>query len=30
MDLQGQLLIEPRLTLDGWTTSLSVKQFDAT
>ncbi len=29
IDAQGQLLIEPKLTLDGWTTSLSVKQFDA-
>ena len=29
IDAQGQLLIEPKLTLDGWTTSLSAKQFDA-
>ena len=29
VDAQGQLLIEPKLTLDGWTTSLSAKQFDA-
>lgn len=29
IDAQGQLLIEPTLTLDGWTTSLSAKQFDA-
>ena len=29
IDVQGQLLIEPKLTLDGWTTSLSAKQFDA-
>ncbi|NDZ13443.1 IS1380 family transposase [Variovorax sp. WS11] len=28
IDAQGQLLIEPKLTLDGWTTSLSAKQFD--
>jgi len=27
--MKGQLLIEPKLTLDGWTTSLSAKQFDA-
>jgi hypothetical protein len=29
IDAKGQLLIEPKLTLDGWTTSLSAKQFDA-
>ena len=29
IDAQGQLLIEPKLTLDGWSTSLSAKQFDA-
>ena len=29
IEAKGQLLIEPRLTLDGWTTSLSAKQFDA-
>jgi len=29
IDAQGQLLIEPKLTLDGWSTSLSDKQFDA-
>ncbi len=29
VDAQGQMLIEPKLTLDGWTTSLSAKQFDA-
>lgn len=29
VDAQGQLLIEPKLTLDGWSTSLSAKQFDA-
>lgn len=29
VDAQGQLLIEPNLTLDGWSTSLSAKQFDA-
>jgi hypothetical protein len=27
IDAQGQLLIEPKLTLDGWSTSLSAKQF---
>jgi len=29
IDAQGQLLIEPKLTLDGWSTSLNAKQFDA-
>jgi hypothetical protein len=29
IDKHGQLLIEPELTLEGWTTSLSTKQFDA-
>ncbi|CAN7724978.1 IS1380 family transposase [Variovorax sp. LjRoot84] len=29
IDAQGQLLIEPKLTLEGWSTSLSAKQFDA-
>ena len=29
IDAQGQLLIEPKLTLDRWTTSLSAKQLDA-
>jgi hypothetical protein len=29
IDAQGQLLIEPKFTLDGWSTSLSPKQFDA-
>jgi hypothetical protein len=29
IDAKGQLLIEPRLQLDGWTTSLSTRQFDA-
>lgn len=29
IDAQGQLLIESKLTLDGWSTSLSAKQFDA-
>ena len=29
IDKHGQLLIEPRLTLEGWSTSLSAKQFDA-
>ena len=29
IDAQGQLMIEPKLTLDGWSTSLSAKQFDA-
>lgn len=29
IDAKGQLLIEPKLTLDGWSTSLSAKQFDA-
>jgi Transposase DDE domain group 1 len=29
IDAQGQLLIEPKLTLDGWSTSLSAKRFDA-
>jgi hypothetical protein len=29
IDKHGQLLIEPELTLEGWTTSLSAKQFDA-
>jgi len=29
IDAKGQLLIEPKLTLDGWTTSLGAKQFDA-
>ncbi|CAN7780278.1 IS1380 family transposase [Variovorax sp. LjRoot175] len=29
IDAQGQLLIEPKLTLDGWSTSLSAQQFDA-
>lgn len=28
-DAEGQLLLEPRLTLEGWTTSLAAKQFDA-
>ena len=28
IDAQGQLLIEPKFTLDGWSTSLSPKQFD--
>jgi hypothetical protein len=30
IDAKGQLLIEPKLTLDGWSTSLSAQQFDAT
>jgi hypothetical protein len=29
IDAKGQLLIEPRLQLDGWTTSLGARQFDA-
>jgi hypothetical protein len=29
IDKHGQVLIEPELTLEGWTTSLSAKQFDA-
>ena len=29
IDATGQLLIEPKLTLEGWTTSLSGRQFDA-
>ena len=29
IDARGQLLIEPKLTLEGWTTSLSARQFDA-
>lgn len=29
IDATGQLLIEPELTLQGWTTSLSGRQFDA-
>ena len=29
IDAKGQLLIEPRLTLEGWSTSLGAKQFDA-
>ena len=29
IDAQGQLLIEPKLTLDGWSTSLRAKAFDA-
>ena len=29
VDATGQLLIEPELTLQGWTTSLSGRQFDA-
>jgi Transposase DDE domain group 1 len=29
IDKHGQLLIEPEFTLEGWTTSLSAKQFDA-
>ena len=29
IDAQGQLLIEPKLTLDGWSTSLNAKQFDS-
>ena len=29
IDAKGQLLIEPKLTLDGWSTSLEARQFDA-
>jgi hypothetical protein len=29
INARGQLLIEPRLTLEGWTTSLDAMQFDA-
>lgn len=29
IDVKGQLLIEPQLVLEGWTTSLGDKQFDA-
>ena len=29
IDAKGQLLIEPKLTLEGWSTSLGAKQFDA-
>ena len=29
IDAQGQMLIEPKLTLEGWSTSLGAKQFDA-
>ena len=29
IDAKGQSLIEPRLTLEGWSTSLGVQQFDA-
>ena len=29
IDARGQLLIEPTLTLEGWTTSLGARQFDA-
>jgi hypothetical protein len=29
IDAKGQMLIEPKLTLDGWSTSLSARQFDA-
>jgi hypothetical protein len=29
IDKHGQVLIEPELTLEGWTTSLRAKQFDA-
>jgi len=29
IDATGQLLIEPRLTLEGWSTSLRGRQFDA-
>ncbi len=29
IDARGQLLIEPKLTLEGWTTSLDARQFDA-
>jgi hypothetical protein len=29
IDKHGQVLIEPQLTLEGWTTSLSAKHFDA-
>ena len=29
IDAQGQLLIEPKLTLEGWSTSLRAKPFDA-
>ena len=29
IDKHGQVLIEPELTLEGWTTSLGAKQFDA-
>jgi hypothetical protein len=29
IDAKGQLLIQPKLTLDGWSTSLDARQFDA-
>ncbi len=29
IDAKGQLLIEPKLTLQGWSTSLDSRQFDA-
>ena len=29
IDKHGQVLIQPEFTLEGWTTSLSAKQFDA-
>src|SRR4029078_11530098 len=29
IDAQGQLLIEPKLTLDGWSTRQNAKQFDS-
>ncbi len=29
IDAKGQLLIEPKLTLEGWSTSLDSRQFDA-
>jgi Transposase DDE domain group 1 len=29
IDAKGQMLIEPKLTLEGWTTSLRAKPFDA-
>ena len=29
IDAKGQLLIEPKFTLEGWSTSLGAKQFDA-